>query len=241
MFRSFWIIRLQLLSVAFVTNIPSLHSVSSTDKKIGKACWRDFVDFLNVLVLGHGSKISKMINLKYKRFILPKSFGIVVHNQWVLTALDLNMCVLSCHPSQCVQWRGACLVLPPPQWTSSSECTLAMIRYSRRIFVMRLWWDASKTQHIGFPFNIFPSPVTLGISTSGGFSFQKPPHVYNEISAATIQSERVTRLRNEVQLKHEQNYKEALVNIKEELKLMEGPDIKEHLQDQIRQWFIECR
>lgn len=83
--------------------------------------------------------------------------------------------------------------------------------------------------------------MTLRISTCGGFSFQKPPHVYNEISAATIQSERVTRLRNEVQLKHEQNYKEALVNIKEELKLMEGPDIKEHLQDQIRQWFIECR
>ncbi|XP_028736214.1 dynein regulatory complex protein 11 [Peromyscus leucopus] len=73
------------------------------------------------------------------------------------------------------------------------------------------------------------------------FLGMKPPHVYNEISAATIQSERVTRLRNEVQLKHEQNYKEALVNIKEELKLMEGPDIKEHLQDQIRQWFIECR
>ncbi|XP_036029377.1 dynein regulatory complex protein 11 [Onychomys torridus] len=73
------------------------------------------------------------------------------------------------------------------------------------------------------------------------FLGMKPPHVFNEISAATIQSERVTRLRNEVQLKHEQNYKEALVNIKEELRLMEGPDIKEHLQDQIRQWFIECR
>ncbi|XP_059134208.1 dynein regulatory complex protein 11 [Peromyscus eremicus] len=73
------------------------------------------------------------------------------------------------------------------------------------------------------------------------FLGMKPPHIFNEISAATIQSERVTRLRNEVQLKHEQNYKEALVNIKEELKLMEGPDIKEHLQDQIRQWFIECR
>lgn len=54
-----------------------------------------------------------MINLKYKRFILPKSFGIVVHNQWVLTALDLNMCVLSYHPSQCVQWRGASPVLSP--------------------------------------------------------------------------------------------------------------------------------
>ncbi|ERE81836.1 ankyrin repeat and SOCS box protein 18 [Cricetulus griseus] len=69
----------------------------------------------------------------------------------------------------------------------------------------------------------------------------KPPPLFNEVSAAIVQSEKVTRLRNEVQMKHEQSYQEALVNIKEDLKLMEGPDIKEHLQDQIRQWFIECR
>ncbi|KAL1770533.1 IQ and AAA domain-containing protein 1 [Sigmodon hispidus] len=73
------------------------------------------------------------------------------------------------------------------------------------------------------------------------FLGMKPPPLFNEVSAAIIRSEHVTRLRNEVQLKHEQSYKEALVSIKEELKLMEGPDIKEHLQDQIRQWFIECR
>ncbi|KAK7813401.1 hypothetical protein U0070_007970 [Myodes glareolus] len=69
---------------------------------------------------------------------------------------------------------------------------------------------------------------------------RKPPPLFNEVSAAIVQSEHVTRLRNEVQLKHEQSYQEALINIKEELKLMEGQDIKEHLQDQIRQWFIEC-
>ncbi|XP_051046728.1 dynein regulatory complex protein 11 isoform X2 [Phodopus roborovskii] len=73
------------------------------------------------------------------------------------------------------------------------------------------------------------------------FLGMKPPPLFNEVSAAIVQSEKVAHLRNEVQLKHEQNYKEALVSIKEELKLMEGPDIKEHLQDQIRQWFIECR
>lgn len=73
------------------------------------------------------------------------------------------------------------------------------------------------------------------------FLGMKPPPLFNEVSAATVQSEHVTQLRNEVQLKHEQNYQEALVNIKEELRLMEGQDIKEHLQDQIRQWFIECR
>ncbi|XP_035295158.1 dynein regulatory complex protein 11 isoform X2 [Cricetulus griseus] len=73
------------------------------------------------------------------------------------------------------------------------------------------------------------------------FLGMKPPPLFNEVSAAIVQSEKVTRLRNEVQMKHEQSYQEALVNIKEDLKLMEGPDIKEHLQDQIRQWFIECR
>lgn len=83
--------------------------------------------------------------------------------------------------------------------------------------------------------------MTFRISTFGGFSFQKPPPLFNEVSAAIVQSEHVTRLRNEVQLKHEQSYQEALINIKEELKLVEGQDIKEHLQDQIRQWFIECR
>lgn len=83
--------------------------------------------------------------------------------------------------------------------------------------------------------------MTFRISTFGGFSFQKPPPLFNEVSAAIVQSEHVAHLRNEVQLKHEQNYQEALVSIKEELRLMEGQDIKEQLQDQIRQWFIECR
>ncbi|XP_031224234.1 dynein regulatory complex protein 11 isoform X3 [Mastomys coucha] len=73
------------------------------------------------------------------------------------------------------------------------------------------------------------------------FLGMKPPPLFNEVSDAIVQSEQVKNLRNEVQLKHEQNYQEALVNIKEDLRMMEGPDIKEHLQDQIRQWFIECR
>ncbi|XP_021499677.1 dynein regulatory complex protein 11 [Meriones unguiculatus] len=73
------------------------------------------------------------------------------------------------------------------------------------------------------------------------FLGMKPPPYFNDISAAIVQSEKVQCLRNEVQKKHEENYKKALVSIKEELKAMEGLGIKEHLQDQIRQWFIECR
>ncbi|NP_083398.2 dynein regulatory complex protein 11 isoform 1 [Mus musculus] len=73
------------------------------------------------------------------------------------------------------------------------------------------------------------------------FLGMKPSPLFNEVSDAIVQSKQVTNLRDEVQLKHEQDYQEALVNIKEDLKMLEGPDIKEHLQDQIRQWFIECR
>uniref|UniRef100_A0A8C0R739 IQ motif containing with AAA domain 1 n=1 Tax=Canis lupus dingo TaxID=286419 RepID=A0A8C0R739_CANLU len=73
------------------------------------------------------------------------------------------------------------------------------------------------------------------------FLGMNPPPLFNEVSATVIQAEKVASLRNEMQIKHETNYKEALVTIKDDLKLLEGPDIKENLQDQIRHWFIECR
>lgn len=43
------------------------------------------------------------------------------------------------------------------------------------------------------------------------------------------------------QLKHEHEYVQALDAIKNKIKEMEGPDMKETMMDQIRQWFIECR
>ncbi|XP_003798312.3 IQ and AAA domain-containing protein 1 [Otolemur garnettii] len=73
------------------------------------------------------------------------------------------------------------------------------------------------------------------------FLGMKPPPFFNEASSTIIQAEKVTHLRNEVQMKHEEDYREALVTIKDDLKLIEGPDIKETLQEQIRNWFIECR
>ena len=33
----------------------------------------------------------------------------------------------------------------------------------------------------------------------------------------------------------------GLVNVKDKIRDVEGPDMKETMQDQIRQWFIECR
>jgi len=40
---------------------------------------------------------------------------------------------------------------------------------------------------------------------------------------------------------HENEYKKALVDIKQNLHDTKGPTIREELQDMIRQWFIECR
>ncbi|XP_024608577.1 IQ and AAA domain-containing protein 1 [Neophocaena asiaeorientalis asiaeorientalis] len=73
------------------------------------------------------------------------------------------------------------------------------------------------------------------------FLGMNPPPLFNEVSAALIQADRVTHLRDEVQVKHEEEYRDALVTIKDDLKLIEGPNIKENLQDEIRRWFIECR
>ncbi|XP_040087762.1 dynein regulatory complex protein 11 isoform X1 [Oryx dammah] len=73
------------------------------------------------------------------------------------------------------------------------------------------------------------------------FLGMNPPPLFNEVSAAVIQADRLSHLRNKVQIKHEEQYRDALVTIKDDLKLTEGPDIKENLQDQIRHWFIECR
>ncbi|XP_063173921.1 dynein regulatory complex protein 11 [Candoia aspera] len=67
-----------------------------------------------------------------------------------------------------------------------------------------------------------------------------PPH-FQRPSASLLRAQKVDTLRCEIQEKHESDFEKALVNIKERVKEIEGPDIKESLQDQIRQWFIECR
>ena len=53
-----------------------------------------------------------------------------------------------------------------------------------------------------------------------------------------LQTESNRRITQE---QHEIEYQQALVSIKDKLRETEGPDMKETMQDQIRQWFIECR
>ncbi len=48
-------------------------------------------------------------------------------------------------------------------------------------------------------------------------------------------------LRRVTQEMHEQEYQQALLTVKDKIRDTEGPDMKETMMDQIRQWFIECR
>ncbi|XP_039351904.1 dynein regulatory complex protein 11 isoform X1 [Mauremys reevesii] len=73
------------------------------------------------------------------------------------------------------------------------------------------------------------------------FLGMNPPPQFQRISASVARAQNVETKRCEVQGWHETEYKKALVSIKTQLREIEGPDIKESLQDQIRQWFIECR
>ncbi|XP_069472090.1 dynein regulatory complex protein 11 [Ambystoma mexicanum] len=67
-----------------------------------------------------------------------------------------------------------------------------------------------------------------------------PPH-FQKVTATQKRAEKTSSLRWGLQEEHEVDYQQALVQVKDNLRELEGPDIKETLQEQIRQWFIECR
>lgn len=47
--------------------------------------------------------------------------------------------------------------------------------------------------------------------------------------------------RRQKQREHEEDYQKAISTVTDKLRELEGPDIKEAMKDQIRQWFIECQ
>lgn len=55
------------------------------------------------------------------------------------------------------------------------------------------------------------------------------------------QAKKTEERRREMVKHNEQEYQQSLVSVKEKLRLAEGPDMKERLMNQIRQWFLECR
>ncbi|XP_034145759.1 dynein regulatory complex protein 11 isoform X1 [Esox lucius] len=60
-------------------------------------------------------------------------------------------------------------------------------------------------------------------------------------SAAQLKAQQVEATRRLVQEENEAEYQGVLVSVKESVRFVDGPDIRETLQEQIRQWFIECR
>lgn len=55
------------------------------------------------------------------------------------------------------------------------------------------------------------------------------------------QAKRTEEKRREIVKHNEKEYQQALVSIKDKLRQTEGPDIKERMISQIRQWFLEYR
>ncbi|KAI1899773.1 hypothetical protein AGOR_G00065200 [Albula goreensis] len=68
-----------------------------------------------------------------------------------------------------------------------------------------------------------------------------PPPQQVRQSAAQVQAVQVECTRRLVQEEHEAEFQKALVNIKNSVRSVDGPDMRQTLQEQIRQWFIECR
>ncbi|OCT61251.1 hypothetical protein XELAEV_18047275mg [Xenopus laevis] len=72
-----------------------------------------------------------------------------------------------------------------------------------------------------------------------------PQPNFSKVSMAEVIARKAESLRCELQEQHEAEYQHALVQIKDPIRETESLDmkeiLKEILQDQIRQWFIECR
>ncbi|KAM4609601.1 dynein regulatory complex protein 11-like, partial [Discoglossus pictus] len=67
-----------------------------------------------------------------------------------------------------------------------------------------------------------------------------PPH-FHKPSMAGLIAKKTESMRSELQEQYEVEYQRSLLQIKDTIRETEGLDMKETLQDQIRQWFIECR
>ena len=65
-----------------------------------------------------------------------------------------------------------------------------------------------------------------------------PSNLKNTPQALSLKTEGDRRLTQE---RHEEEFQQALITVKDKIRDGEGPDMKETMQDQIRQWFIECR
>uniref|UniRef100_A0AAY4E213 ATPase AAA-type core domain-containing protein n=1 Tax=Denticeps clupeoides TaxID=299321 RepID=A0AAY4E213_9TELE len=68
-----------------------------------------------------------------------------------------------------------------------------------------------------------------------------PPPLRSTARRSRLHAQHVEDARRTVQDQHEAEYQQALVAIKESVRSVDGPDFRQTLQEQIRQWFLECR
>ncbi|CAH8502324.1 unnamed protein product [Schistosoma turkestanicum] len=66
-------------------------------------------------------------------------------------------------------------------------------------------------------------------------------HYISQKSNVVKLANRVDAVRRVTQNIYEQEYQQALIQVKEKIRDTEGPDMREAMQDQIRQWYMECR
>ncbi|XP_022525969.2 dynein regulatory complex protein 11 [Astyanax mexicanus] len=67
-----------------------------------------------------------------------------------------------------------------------------------------------------------------------------PDHSLPQPCPASVVAEDTKNRRRIRQEEHEEDYQKSIISITNSLREVEGPDMKENMKDQIRQWFIEC-
>ena len=82
----------------------------------------------------------------------------------------------------------------------------------------------------------------IGMRDSDHIGIERLPTLIKPLKNDLLENnEKIKDVRRQKRQLHEQGYQQALVTIKETVRRVDGPDMKEQMQDQIRQWYIECR
>ncbi|CDS42421.1 IQ and AAA domain containing protein 1 [Echinococcus multilocularis] len=66
-------------------------------------------------------------------------------------------------------------------------------------------------------------------------------HYNSVVSNITKMARKIESQRRVSQSMNQNEYEQALVKVKEKIRLTEGTDMQERMEEQIRQWFLECR
>uniref|UniRef100_A0A5K3F269 ATPase_AAA_core domain-containing protein n=1 Tax=Mesocestoides corti TaxID=53468 RepID=A0A5K3F269_MESCO len=67
------------------------------------------------------------------------------------------------------------------------------------------------------------------------------PHYNTNVSSTAKMAKRIENLRRVAQSMNQNEYEQALIKLKEKIRQAEGTDMQERMEEQIRQWFLQCR